>query len=127
MPNLLTQYLLLSLVAFGGVLGQLLIKRGLKSVGNIALSWSGLGILLREIFSNTELFLGCLISGFMSLLWLIVLSKTNLSLAGPVFTAFYFIFLLVASALFLHEPITGWRWGGVLLVLLGMTIAAKGG
>ncbi len=126
MSNLWTQYLLLSLVAFGSVLGQLLIKRGLNSCGNIGLSWSGLGVLIREIFSNTELFLGCLISGIMTLLWLIVLSKTNLSLASPIFTAFYFIFLLLASAVFLHEPISGWRWGGVFLVIMGMTLAAKG-
>lgn len=69
--------------------------------------WIGMGIVLL-------VFIG----------WGIVLSKVDLSVAMPL-TSISYLFVALTSVVFLHEHISGLRWLGIGLILIGVMIVAK--
>jgi Uncharacterised protein family UPF0546. len=126
MARIFSQHLQIFLVAAGAVVGQVLIKQGLRDDGIISFSLPGLVVLLKEIFTNSRLFTGCAISVISSILWLTLLSKMDLSYAAPMWSAFYFILLLVFSSWVLNEHVSAWRWSGTLLMMAGIWSLTRG-
>src|SRR5688572_26943726 len=111
------QYVLLLVTALLLLASQLLLKQGATSSGPLSLtSLAQLGSLIQQILTSPTLLLGYGLSGVTALMWLVVLSRLDLSYAVPLFTAIYYVLLLVTSALVLREAITPWRWGGALLI-----------
>jgi drug/metabolite transporter (DMT)-like permease len=58
-------------------------------------------------------------------LWIVALSRAELSFAYP-FIALGFVATTVASAWILHEPVSIMRWGGVGMIMLGVVLVARG-
>jgi len=56
-------------------------------------------------------------------IWATVLSKVDLSVAVPV-CSFSYIFIPLASVLFLGETITFLRWAGIIFILTGVLIVS---
>ncbi|MBK9090358.1 MAG: EamA family transporter [Holophagales bacterium] len=107
--------------------GQLLIKQGLKQTGPVSLDVGGLFSLVPRIVTTPILLAGCLIGFLTTLLWLMILSRLELSYASPILTAIYFVLLLVCSRLVLHESVSSGRWLGVLLTIVGITLISRNG
>lgn len=128
MARFLGQYLLLLLTASGLLVSQLLLKQGAKSGGAISLtSLAQLGGLIRQILTSPLLLLGYGLSGFTALLWLVILSRLEVSYAAPMLTAIYYVLLLLTSALVLREGVTLGRWIGTLLIIAGIAVIARAG
>jgi drug/metabolite transporter (DMT)-like permease len=126
MAKVFGQYSLLILTALGLTISQLLLKQGTKSSGALSLtSPAQLMSLIRHVLVSPLLLLGYALSGITALMWLVLLSRFELSYAGPVLTAFYYILLLLSSAIVLHEAVTPSRWLGVLLVVAGVVLIAR--
>lgn len=101
------------------VVGEMLLKHGMNSVGSLDLTgWHAIPQLIRTFTTPAVLGGFVLIFGG-SLFWLSVLSKVHLSWAYPMLSMSYIIVVFL-SALFFHEPITAWRIAGVLTIIAGV-------
>jgi len=70
-----------------------------------------------------------MLSIFLTLLsglsWMIAMTKFDISYAYP-YTALGFVLILIFSALLFHEPLNGAKILGVLLIVSGIFVVAKG-
>ncbi len=57
---------------------------------------------------------------------MVVLSRTSLSFAYP-FAALTYVLILLFDRLVLSEPVSGLRWGGVLLIITGLVLISRTG
>ena len=87
-------------------LAQLLMKKGLGDASGAVV---GLGILVYAL----NFFL-----------WILILSRVDLSIAMPVGSTTYLIIPFL-SMVFLHEHVGFFRWAGVLLIMGGIYLVSK--
>ena len=117
--------LLLALVAAMSCANQLLLKAGVSQGGPIAISFEGLMVLIRRIFTTPLILAGYALGGLTNLVWLTALSRFEISFAAPVMAGLSFVFLLAASALVLGETVGSSRWIGTLLIVAGMFLVGR--
>jgi drug/metabolite transporter (DMT)-like permease len=117
--------LLLALVAAMSCANQLLLKAGVSQGGPIAISFEGLIVLIRRIFTTPLILAGYALGGLTNLVWLTALSRFEISFAAPVMAGLSFVFLLAASALVLGETVGSNRWIGTLLIVAGMFLVGR--
>ena len=107
------------------VLGQLSLKVAMNQVGAIdAGSLARPMETLTRVFSTPLVWLGLSCYGVSALLWLVVLSRLDLSYAYLMLASMYVLIPLV-SWLFLGERIPPMRWVGMVVVVLGVVIVAR--
>jgi len=106
-----------------GVVGQIFIKKGLNSLGNIDFS-AGLVISYSKIFISPFVILGILVYFMGVFFWLYALSKVDLSFAYP-FVSLSYVLVLFASSWFLAESISPLRWAGVAAICLGVFLISR--
>jgi drug/metabolite transporter (DMT)-like permease len=107
-----------------GVSGQILLKMGVESRGTINLSGSDVLQSIAQFFTAPLVWLGLGCCGLATIVWLVVLSRVDLSLAYPLI-ALNFVLVPLLGWLFLGEQVPSWRWVGVIIVLAGVTIIAR--
>ena len=78
---------------------------------------------LKVVFSSGFLWIGLLTVVAVFIIWSMVLSKIDLSVAVPI-ASFSFILVPAVSVIFLHEQITALRWLGVFFVLAGVVFVS---
>jgi len=103
--------------------GQVLMKRGLKNMGGINLN-EVLSAKLFSVIFEKNIFFGIVLYVISTLLWLVILSKVELSFAYPLIALGYVVTAILAK-LFFNENITLMRWMGILLVLGGVFLISK--
>ena len=113
---------LLTVLCFGLLMeavGVVLLSKGIKEIGDMA--QVDLGELLRLVgrgATNRNILLGVAFeAGFFGCL-LFLMSRGDVSFIWPL-TALSFVLTTLAAKLFLHEHVSGLRWCGVLLIILG--------
>lgn len=123
MPYFVSQYSLIFLNALVLLLGQTLIKQELKSYGPISLaSIEQFLSLFRYVLATPLLVLGYLLSAFSGFLWIITLSRLEMSQAVPLYSGTYYILLLLASAIIFGEAV-GWaKVAGTGLIFAGIIL-----
>jgi len=106
------------------VVGQLSLKHGMSMMGNFSLSVSGLIPVFLRAATNIYVLFGlfCYVTGFM--VWLIVLSKAEVSYAYPLISMGYVLTAVMAWILF-GENVTLIRMAGILITCLGVFIIAR--
>ena len=111
---------------FLAVVGQLLLKMGMLRVGKFSFNMSTLVYQYIKILLNPFVIAG-LVSFFVSMLiWLYVLSRMELSLAYP-FVALNYILILFGSYFLFKETITPYKMIGVVVIIVGVYLVARGG
>ena len=103
--------------------GQLLLKQGMLYIGPLNLEASLLSA-LPKLLLNLWLIGGLLCYGLSAVLWLIVLSKTELSYAYPM-VSFSYVFVVFMSAILFKEPVTALRWIAIFVICLGVYLLSK--
>jgi len=78
---------------------------------------------LQSVFTSPFLWAGLLTVAAVFILWSLVLSKIDLSVAVPI-ASFSYILVPLVSIIFLHEQITALRWVGVFFVLAGVILVS---
>ena len=106
-----------------GVVGQLLIKKGLNSLSPLDFSVGFLSSYLM-IFLSPYVILGSTVYGVAMCLWLYALTKVDLSFAYP-FLAFSYVLIIVGSRFFLGESIPLIRWLGVSAICFGVFLISR--
>jgi drug/metabolite transporter (DMT)-like permease len=120
--NLAIIYILISVLA--GALGQILLKKGMGSMGPLTLSMDQVGGILWRIATNPYVVIGLLIYVCGTLFWLVALSRVDLSYAYP-FASLSYVVMLAASWFLFHENITPMRLLGTVVVGLGVFLISR--
>jgi drug/metabolite transporter (DMT)-like permease len=112
-------YILISVV--GGAVGQLLLKKGMTSLGPLTIRPQELFSLLWRIGTNPYVVTGLLIYVTGTLFWLVALSRVDLSYAYPFASLSYLLMLGVAWLVF-KEDISLLRLIGTGVICAGVLI-----
>ena len=107
------------------VYGQIIVKWQVSKAGALpAALLERIPFLLGLIF-NPWILSGILAGFFALICWLVAMTKFELSYAYP-FMSLAFIFVLVLSSVFFHEPLTVAKILGVLLIIAGIIVGSRG-
>jgi drug/metabolite transporter (DMT)-like permease len=113
-------------VVMFSTVGDVLISRAMKSVGDVAHVWRDYGTFytVRRLLGNGPLWLGILFMalGFFSLLF--ALSWADVSLVGPASASLTFMTNAMAAKFFLKEDVDRRRWLAAILVACGVVLIA---
>jgi multidrug transporter EmrE-like cation transporter len=115
-------YVLIAISVLMGVFGQILLKQGTTHLGGITTSQPIQFFI--AAFSNVSVLAGFSLYFLSSLIWLMVLSKVDLSFAYPMLS-FGYVLILAFSAIALHEHISYVRIFGVILIILGVLFITR--
>ena len=113
-------------VVFFSVVGDILIARAMKQVGDVhaIVKRSGVWTVVGRVLSNSNFFLGvaAMAVAFFSLLF--ALSWGDVSLVAPAAASLTFIGNAFAAKIFLHEKVDRRRWIAAVLVAAGVALLA---
>ena len=113
-------------VALASVVGDVLLARAMKQVGDVHELWkrSGLWSVIVRVLTNATFFTGvaAMAAAFFSLLF--ALSWGDVSLVGPAAASLTFIGNAFAARIFLHEKVDRRRWIAAVLVAGGVALLA---
>lgn len=108
---------------FLAVIGQILVKKGLNSFGQIDFS-SGLIRNFVRIYLSPMVLIGTFIYLSSAFFWIYALTKVDLSFAFP-FLSLSYVLIILASWLLLGESIPLLRWIGVIVICIGVFLVSK--
>ena len=111
---------------------QLMLKYGVDRVVKVLPDGTKVsGIILSEpvasairVASQPFIWFGLTLFGFSAALWIVVLSRTQLSFAYP-FAALTYVIILMFDRFVLHETVPALRWVGVLFVVTGIVVISR--
>ena len=106
------------------VIGQILFKHGMNTVGRVNNIRDVVGK-LTQAFLNPYILSGIAIYGFTTLVWLVILSRVKLSIAYPLLSSGYVLSILF-SWLFFKESIPKIRIIGAVIICFGVYLVAQG-
>ncbi|HKV79660.1 MAG TPA: EamA family transporter [Candidatus Sulfotelmatobacter sp.] len=113
-------------VVFFSVVGDILIARAMKQVGDVhaIVKRSGVWTVVGRVLSNSNFFMGvtAMAVAFFSLLF--ALSWGDVSLVAPAAASLTFIGNAFAAKVFLHERVDRRRWIAAVLVAGGVALLA---
>ncbi|MDD1656059.1 MAG: hypothetical protein LUO87_01610 [Methanomicrobiales archaeon] len=121
-------YLGLILITVGlGVAGELLFKTGAVQLPSLDFSSvpSALGGFL-ALLSNPLILVGFCCYGVGAVLWIVVLTRLDLSYAYPMYALMY-AFIPLAAHFVLKEQIPAARWIGIAMIVTGVLIVFRFG
>ena len=119
-----TSLLLIFTSIFMGAIGQILLKTGMSKIGYISIKYSDIIQNVLKAFVSPYILVGILSYLLSMILWLIILSRVELSFAYPMVSAGYII-VIVFSYFILHENISLLRLIGVIMVCMGILFIAR--
>jgi drug/metabolite transporter (DMT)-like permease len=120
--NLAIVYILVSVLT--GAIGQVLLKKGMMTMGPVTLTLNQLPTTLWRMGTNPYVVIGLLIYVGGTVFWLSALSRVDLSYAYP-FASLSYVVMLAASWLLFRENITIMRLLGTLVVASGVFLISR--
>ena len=115
------------MIVLASVVGDILLARAMKQVGDVHALWRGVGLwrVMARVLSNSNFFLGvtAMAVAFFSLLF--ALSWGDVSLVAPAAASLTFIGNAFAAKIFLHEKVDRRRWIAAVLVAAGVGLLAR--
>jgi drug/metabolite transporter (DMT)-like permease len=115
-------YILIAVLA--SATGQVLLKKGMASMGALTLSTNQLVSILWRIGTNPYVVIGLIIYVCGTVFWLAALSRVDLSYAYP-FASLSYVLMLIASWLLFNENITPVRLLGTMVVGMGVLLISQ--
>jgi multidrug transporter EmrE-like cation transporter len=116
--------ILILLDVFLNVTGQLSLKYGMTRIGNFSLSVSTLPPVFLKAATNLYVLFGLLCYGLGFMVWLVVLSKAEVSYAYPLISMGYVFTAILARTLF-GEAVGATRLAGICVTCLGVFLIAR--
>ena len=108
-----------------GVVGQILLKMGMKQMGSFSLIQKGILLQYIKIFLNPFVFLGLVFYFLGTVFWLYLISRVPLNFAYPMLSLSY-IFVAIASIFLFHETVSPLNWVGIAVIMVGVVLVAQG-
>ena len=113
---------LLLISVCSATLGQIFFKKGVFLTGEITLTESVIGELIRLVL-NPFIFSGLAFYGVSTILWLMALSKTSLSFVYP-FTSLVFVLVMLSARVIFLEPVPTLRYVGIAVICVGFLLSS---
>ena len=106
---------------FLNALEQIFIRQGMLKLGSVSFNMEQIWNMALSVFTNMYLLSGMFSYGISIILWMIVLSKVNVSLAYPFLSVGYVVTAVLAYLIF-KEPLTVQKIFGIAIICLGVVI-----
>lgn len=117
-------YLLMIITLAGTVAGQLLLKKGLGSVGEFHTIRSEIGPFFIRAFTNPLVLVSIFLVLVASVTWILAVSRAELSHIYPLMGLAYILVALFSVAFF-KENVSYWGWMGIALVSAGVVLVLR--
>jgi drug/metabolite transporter (DMT)-like permease len=113
-------------IVFASVVGDVLLARAMKQVGDVGELRRRLGVLavIGRTLGNSSFLLGVMAMAVAFFSLLFALSWGDVSLVAPAAASLTFIGNAIAAKVFLHERVDQRRWIAALLVAAGVALLA---
>jgi uncharacterized membrane protein len=113
-------------IVFASVIGDVLMSRAMKEVGDVGKLWErrGIGVVLERTLGNRRFLLGLLAMAVAFFSMLFALSWGDVSLVAPAAASLTFVGNAVAAKMFLGERVDRRRWIAAGLVAAGVALLA---
>ncbi len=121
----MTRYL--PLILFGVLLNataQLCLKQGMRQIGHFAFSLENLLPIGLKAALNPFIFSGLLCYVVSVVVWLLALSRVDVSYAYPLLSVGYIV-TAFAGQLFFQEALGPTRWAGIIVICLGVYLITR--
>lgn len=105
-----------------GSAGQVVMKMGMRGYGRVSVGevWSQLG----PILTTPQVAIGFVCYALSAVLWLVVVSNFDLSMAYPMVSVGY-VFVVLASWFFFGENISWLRACGLAIIIAGVVMISR--
>lgn len=117
-------YILVAVV--GSAAGQLLLKKGMSTMGPLTITADQILGILWRIATNPYVVIGLFIYVCGTVFWLAALSRKDLSFAYP-FASLSYIVMIIGGWQLFGERIDLWRIVGSLAIMTGVILIAQSG
>lgn len=104
--------------------GQLVLKAGLNRLGSLSFQTNEIFQTFFTIFTSPLVVLGFLLFIGSSVLWLVALSKADLSFAYPMLSISYATVAFLSILIF-NEPFSWTKGLGVVIIVIGVFLMSK--
>lgn len=116
--------LVLIAVTIGGA-GHVMLAKAMRPVGDLTEAPAGrLGGMVERALLNPWLVAGVALQAFFFFMYLTLLSRADVSQILPMTALDYIVVALLAQVI-LAEPVTGARWAGILLIVIGVALVSR--
>lgn len=123
---MLNNFLLITTVSFMTVASQIFMKKGLVLIrGTNGINFQNIHIMLLKLLQNKFALLGLGLAVLAALIWIMIISKMDLTSAFPLSGAMFYLLLFTFSWLYLGEAVTVWKVSGVIAILAGVFLISK--
>ena len=109
----------ISAIAFGTIIAQIILKKGLILLGGIDFS-SGVMVEILRLMHSPYVMGAFFLQGIIALFWIYLLSRTQLVYLFTMSGAFFYILLALASWVVLGEKLSLIQWLGVFMISFGV-------
>lgn len=120
-------YLVVLIPIIAASAAQLLLKRGLLTLGKLDFSLGNLLSLIPRILQNFWLVAGLILFGVSFLVYLFALSKYQLNIVYPIFVSAGVIIVSLSSWFFFKETLTLLQILGIVFIIFGIFLLATKG
>ena len=105
---------------------QIILKQGMRIIGPFAFSMDNLIPIGIKVALNPYVIIGlfCYVVSFV--VWLLVLSRVDVSFAYPLLSVGYIVAALFGQTFF-NESIGVMRWAGIVVICLGVYLITRSG
>jgi drug/metabolite transporter (DMT)-like permease len=117
-------FTLILLTIFFNTVAQLALKAGIARIGTFDFSWSNFMPIILKVAASPWIILGMIIYVGSVGVWLMVLSRTPVSIAYPLSSLGY-ITSAIAAYYLLGEELTVTRILGITIILLGVYLVTR--
>lgn len=119
-----TNWLLILGAVLLGTMAQLLLKAGTNAVGTFAFSGENLFPVGWQLATQPLILAGILSYGLSLIVWIMALSRTDVSIAYPMVSIGYVLTAIAAWQL-LGESLSALRIAGIGVIILGVVMVAR--
>ena len=123
----MTRYLpLIVLGVMLNAVAQLALKQGMRKIGYFDFRFESFGPVLMAVIASPYVLTGLACYLFSVAVWLLVLSRVEVSFAYPLLSIGYIV-TAFAALLFWNESISATRWAGIMVICLGVWLITRTG
>lgn len=105
-------------------IAQVGLKNGMRMIGYFEFSMGNIYPITIQLIQNPYIVISTLIYVLSLFIWLMVLSRVDLSFAYPL-TSLGYIFTAIIGYAFLNEGLSITRFVGILIIIIGVYLVAK--
>ena len=103
---------------------QLCLKQGMSIIGNVSMDMNGIIALIPKAAFNPYIITGMFFYVISFLVWLIVLSKVEVSIAYPALSIGYVVVAFV-GCFFMNEALSTYKIIGIIMICVGTACMFK--